>query len=107
MKSRRVIFTPQARQDMRDIVARYRQTMGASVAAKVTRSLAAGVRATARISSEAATRRDFPEGYFRVIAKAHLVIFQIKNDTSRIVRIIHAARDPFIALQEIEAEDGI
>jgi len=92
---------------MRNIVARYRQTMGPSAAAKVTRSLAAGVRATARISRQAATRRDFPEGYFRVVAKGHLVIFQIENDTSRIVRIIHAARDPIIALEEIEAEDGI
>lgn len=36
---------------------------------------------------------DLPEGYFRVVAKAHLIIFQIEGDVTRIVRIVHGARD--------------
>ena len=40
-----------------------------------------------------ARRSNLPEGYYRVVAKAHLVIFQVGSDTAKIVRILHGARD--------------
>lgn len=90
---RRIVFTPRAQREMRDIIASYRSSMGLAAAAKTARTLRAGLKATARISREAATRPDLPEGYFRVVAKAHLIIFQVEGDVSRIVRIVHGARD--------------
>ncbi|MGD9982197.1 MAG: type II toxin-antitoxin system RelE/ParE family toxin [Hyphomonadaceae bacterium] len=93
MKTRRLAVTPQAQRDLTLILAWYRRELGAQAAAKAARSIQAGVRATTRIDLARARREDLPEGYFRVVAKAHLVIFKVGNDTAKIVRILHGARD--------------
>lgn len=92
MRTRRLLVTPQAPRDFEAIVLWYRNTLNASAAAKAARTIQAGMRATARVSPQHARRPDLPEG-FRVVAKAHLVIFQIEKDASKIVRILHGARD--------------
>lgn len=93
MKPRRLAVTPQAQRDLAAIVAWYRRELGALAAAKAARSIQAGVRAAARIELSRARREDLPEGFFRVVAKTHLVIFEIENDTAKIIRILHGARD--------------
>ncbi|MCR6646584.1 MAG: type II toxin-antitoxin system RelE/ParE family toxin [Terricaulis sp.] len=99
MKPRALQVAPQAQRDLQT----NRQTLGPSAAAKAARTIQAGIRAAARIDPRQARRADFPKGYFRVVAKAHLIIFQIEGDLSRIVRILHGARDIPTAL-EIEKD---
>ncbi len=93
MKPRRLAVTPQARRDLAAIVAWYRRELGPAAALKATRSIQAGIRAATRIDLASARRDDLPEGYFRVVARAHLVIFRVENHTAKIVRIVHSARD--------------
>lgn len=93
MKRRRLVVTPQAHRDLLSIVAWYRHEMGPATAAKTLRSLRAGMVAATGISRQAARREDLPDGYFRVVAKAHLVIFKIDGDEVQIVRVVHASRD--------------
>ncbi len=95
---KRVVIAPQAKRDFIEIVAWYRRKMGAAPAVKVARTLQAGIRATLEIDAAAASRPDLPDGYRRVVAKAHLIIFQVQADTVRIVRIVHGARDVPAAL---------
>jgi plasmid stabilization system protein ParE len=99
---KRIVIAPQAKRDFTEIVAWYRRKMGAGPAAKVARTLQAGIRATLEIEAAAASRPDLPDGYVRVVAKAHLVIFQIEVDTVRIVRIVHSARDLPAALTDAD-----
>lgn len=93
MKPRRLAVTPQAQRDLTTIIAWYRRELGALAASKAARSIQAGVRAATRIELARARREDLPEGYFRIVAKNHLVIFRVENDTAKIVRILHGARD--------------
>lgn len=102
MTPRCLIVAPQARRDMADVIAWYHANLGATAASKVARTLQAGVRATQTIKASAAARPDLPDGYFRVVAKAHLIICQLDGETSRVVRIIHGARDAAVALSESE-----
>jgi plasmid stabilization system protein ParE len=102
MKRRGLIVAPQARRDFIAIVDWYRKAVGGRSAAKVTRTLQAGLLATRSISLSAATRADLPDGYYRVIAKVHLVIFRIEGSDARVVRIIHGARDIPGALADTE-----
>jgi plasmid stabilization system protein ParE len=74
--------------------------LGPRAAAKVARTLQAGIRACSRIQLSQAKRTDLPEGYFRVVAKTHLIVFQIEADTARVVRILHGARDIAITLDQ-------
>jgi plasmid stabilization system protein ParE len=90
---RRLVVTPRARREFLAIVEWYRSELGAGAAAKVARSLRTGIEAATRINPEAATREDLPEGYYRVVARAHLVIFRIEGDKIRVYRIVHGARD--------------
>jgi plasmid stabilization system protein ParE len=100
MKPRKLLVTPQASRDFTAIVAWYKQERGARAAGKVVRTLQAGVHACARISLSQAKRADLPEGYFRVVAKTHLIVFKINADTARIVRILHGARNIAAALEQ-------
>jgi plasmid stabilization system protein ParE len=93
MKPRRLVVTPHARRDLDTIIAWYRREFGAAAALTAARSIQAGIRACTRIDTTSARRSDLPEGYYRVVAKAHLVIFQIESDTAKIIRILHGARD--------------
>lgn len=93
MRPRQLAVTPQAQRDLSAIIAWYRRELGALAASKAARSIQAGVRAAARIELSRARREDLPEGYFRVVAKAHLVIFTVENDTAKIIRILHGARN--------------
>lgn len=93
MKQRLLVVTPQARRDLLAIVEWYRVEMGAAAAAKAARTIKAGFVAAARIHATAAQREDLPEGYYRVVARSHLVIFQIMGDETCIVRIVHGSRD--------------
>lgn len=93
MKPRQLSVTPQAARDFNAIIAWYRDELGAKAAAKAARTIQAGIRATTRISLSQAARPDLPEGYFRVIAKTHIVVFQADEHGARVVRILHAARD--------------
>jgi plasmid stabilization system protein ParE len=90
---RSLVVTAQARRDLTAIVDWYRTELGSRAAAKALRSIRAGFVAATRIEPSAAQRADLPEGYYRVVAKAHLVIFQIVGDETRIVRVVHGARD--------------
>lgn len=92
MKQRRLLLTPRAQRELRDIVSWYRQRLGTKAAMKALRTIQSGVRATTRVSLRQATRPDLPEGYYRVVAKTHLVIFQIEGDVAKVVRILHGAR---------------
>lgn len=93
MKPRRLAVTPQAQRDFTAIITWYRRELGALSAAKAARSIQAGIRAAARIDLNRARREDLPEGYFRIVARTHLVIFKVENDIAKIVRILHGARD--------------
>lgn len=93
MKRRRLVVTPQAHRDLHAIVVWYRKELGAATAAKALRSIRAGFIAATGISRAAARRDDLPEGYYRVVAKAHLVIFRIENDEAQVVRVVHGSRD--------------
>ena len=92
MKPRRLVVTPQAQRDLTSIIAWYRRELGAQAAAKAARSIQAGVRASTRIELIRARREDLPEGYYR-IAKTHLIVFKVENNTAKIARILHGARD--------------
>lgn len=93
MKPRRLVVTPQAQRDLTSIIAWYRRELGAQAAAKAARSIQAGVRASTRIELIRARREDLPEGYYRIIAKTHLIVFKVENNTAKIARILHGARD--------------
>src|SRR5262245_11801222 len=93
MKPRKLLVTPQASRDFAAIIDWYRQELGASAAAKAGRTIQAGVRACTRVSLSQAKRADLSEGYFRVVAKSHIIVFQINENTARIVRILHGARN--------------
>ncbi len=95
MKPRRLPVTPRAQRELRES-----QHLGAKAALKALRSIQSGIRATTRISIPQATRPDLPEGYFRVVAKTHLVIFQIEGDAAKVVRLLHGARDISVLLGE-------
>lgn len=97
---RRLVVTPRAQRDIAGIVDWCRQEMGSAAAAKTLRTLRAGLVAATQIDEAAARRSDLPNGYLRVVAKAHLVIFQIAGDEARIVRVVHGARDMPGALSE-------
>jgi plasmid stabilization system protein ParE len=99
---RRVIVTPQARQDLQAISSWYRHHMGKSSALKVSRSLRAGLTNVSITSLAPAAREDLPEGYFRVVAKSHLIVFRMEQDVARVIRVIHASRDVVAALEEID-----
>lgn len=100
MAQRRLQVTPRARRDLEKIIAWYRQEFGPHAAAKAARSIQAGIRAAAKVELDRAKRADLPNGYFRIVAKAHLVIFRVENQTSQIIRILHGARDIASALEE-------
>lgn len=100
MKPRKLLVTPQASRDFTAIVTWYKQELGARAAAKVVRTLRAGIRACCRVPLSQAKRADLPEGFFRVVAKTHIIVFRIEENTARIVRILHGARDLSAALQE-------
>jgi plasmid stabilization system protein ParE len=93
MKRRRLVVSPQAQRDIAVITGWYRREMGPAAAASALKTLRAGIVAATRINPESARREDLPDGYFRVVAKAHLVIFQIGGGETRIVRVVHGARD--------------
>lgn len=93
MKARRLLITPQAGRDFKTIVAWYKEELGAKAAAKVGRTLQAGIRACTRVQLSRASRPDLPEGYFRVVAKTHIIVFTVGDDIERVVRILHGARD--------------
>lgn len=93
MKPRRLLVTPQAKQDFEAIIAWYRNELGTAAAAKAARTIQAGLRACARVSLAHATRPDLPDGYYRVVAKSHVIVFQAGQDIARIIRILHGARD--------------
>ncbi len=93
MKRRRLVVTPQAHRDLHAIVAWYRKELGAATAAKALKSIRAGFIAATGISRMAARRDDLPEGFYRVVAKAHLVIFRIEGDEVQVVRVVHGSRD--------------
>jgi len=93
MRPRQLAVTPQAQRDLAAIIAWYRRELGALAASKAARSIQAGIRAAARIELSRARREDLPEGYFRVVARAHLIIFKVEQNTGKIVRILHGARD--------------
>ena len=93
MKARRLVVTPQAQRDIAATVEWYRSELGPAAAAKVLRTLRAGLVAATRIDEAAARRTDLPEGYYRVVAKAHLVVFQVVGSEARVIRVVHGARD--------------
>lgn len=103
MKQRRLAVTPQAQRDLAAIIAWYRRELGALAASKAARSIQAGIRAAARIELSRARREDLPEGYFRVVARAHLIIFKVEQNTAKIVRILHGARDIATLLEPWES----
>ncbi len=100
MRPRRLLVTPRAHQEFRAIIAWYREVLGAKAAAKATRTIKAGIRATTTISLTTATRPDLPNGYYRAIAKAHVVIFRVEGDVTQVIRILHGARDLSTFLDE-------
>ena len=73
MKARRLVVAPQAQRDIITTVEWYRTELGPTAAAKVLRTLRAGLVAATRLEEAAAHCADLPEGYFRVVAKAHLL----------------------------------
>lgn len=93
MKRRRLVVTPQAHRDLHAILEWYRKELGAAAAAKALRSIRAGFVAATGISRAAARRDDLPAGFYRVVAKAHLVIFRIEGKEVQVVRIVHGSRD--------------
>jgi plasmid stabilization system protein ParE len=93
MKRRSLVVTPQARRDLLDIAAWYRDNLGPSAAAKVAKTLRAGLETACAITPEAARRPDLPDGFLRVVAKTHLIIFQIDGEVTRVVRVVHGSRD--------------
>jgi plasmid stabilization system protein ParE len=98
VKRRKLLISPRARRDLLSIRDWYRDAFGPATAAKAVRTLRAGLRAATTISLTAASRPDLPDGYYRVVAKAHLVIFQVRGGASYVVRIVHGARDLPVAL---------
>ncbi len=103
MKARRLVVAPQARRDLEAIVLWYRREVGVAAAAKAARSIHAGIRAAAQIDLATARRHDLPDGFFRIVARAHLVVFRVEADVAQIVRILHGARD-IAALLENDKE---
>ncbi len=93
MKPRRLLVAPRAQRDLNVIIAWYRREMGALAAAKALRTIRAGIQATTRISLTQAVRTDLPEGFYRVVAKTHLILFRVEGGIAQVVRIVHAARD--------------
>lgn len=93
MNRRRLVVSPRARREYLSIVEWYRSEMGAGAAAKAARSIRAGIEAAASIDLAVATRADLPDGFYRVVARPHLIIFRIEGDAARIYRIVHGARD--------------
>jgi plasmid stabilization system protein ParE len=101
MRARRLIVTPRAKRDIARIIAWYKEHLGARAAAKASRTIKASLLATRTITAEAASRPDLPRGFYRVVARVHLVIFQIEGDTARVIRVVHGARDVPAAMEEM------
>lgn len=101
-RRRRVELTRRAQLDFDQIIAWYRLRLGAKAAKRVSASIRAGLIATAKVTLLSATREDLPAGHYRVVAREHLIIFVLRSDTARVIRIIHGARDLASALNSLD-----
>ena len=90
---RRFEVAPQARRDLANIISWYRDEMGASAALKVATTIRARLRSLE--SGKLKGSEILPEapGYFRVVARKHVIIFKVLPDMLQVVRIVHGARD--------------
>jgi plasmid stabilization system protein ParE len=89
---RRLDVTPQARRDVESILAWYRTNVGARAALKVAQTIRSRLNALesgrARGAALAGGSR-----HQRVIAKKHVLIFLVRDDTIMIVRVVHGSQD--------------
>ena len=90
---RRFEVAPQARRDLAGILSWYRAEMGASAALKVATTIRNRLRSLE--SGKLKGSAIWPEapGYFRVVARKHVIIFKVLPDRLRVVRIVHGGRD--------------
>lgn len=101
MKTAGFRLSPAAHADLRRIRAWYKREVGPGAAAQ---ALAAIEQALTQlqhgVSIDAATRPDLPIGVYRVVAKRHLILFEMHGEIALVLRIVHAARNLLSALDE-------
>lgn len=94
-------MSPAAVADLRRIRAWYKARQGSHAAAKALgRIEAALVRLQNGVDIATATRPDLPIGVYRVIAKRHLILFEMDGQVACVLRIVDGARDLPGALEE-------
>jgi plasmid stabilization system protein ParE len=52
------------------------------------------------VSLQSAARPDLPLGVYRVVAKRHVVLFEMHGNVALVLRVVHGARDLVAALDE-------
>ncbi len=101
MKTAGFRLSPAARADLRRIRAWYKRELGPGAGAKVLQAIAQGfIQLQHGVSLEGATRPDLPLGVYRVVAKRHLILFEMDGNVALVLRIVHGARDLPSALDE-------
>jgi plasmid stabilization system protein ParE len=90
-----------ARADLVRIRTWYMNELGPAASAKTLRSIEqALLRLQDGVSLESCMRPDLPLGVYRVVAKRHLVLFEMRGEIAFVLRVVHAARDLSSALEE-------
>lgn len=102
MRTRGFRLSPAARADLRRIRAWYRRELGPGAAAKALVSIEQALtQLQLGVSLATATRPDLPLGVYRVIAKRHVVLFEMDGEIALVLRVVHGARDLGSALEEM------
>ena len=92
-KSRRVLWAPRARQDLRDIRRYYASVASLEIADEVLRVID---RVSRRIAEKPLARRSRPELMPQLrsaLARPYTIFFRIRNEDIEIVRVLHERRD--------------
>jgi plasmid stabilization system protein ParE len=93
-----------ARADLRRIRAWYKKELGPGASAKALATIEQALsQLQSGVTPEAATRPDLPVGIYRLIAKRHLILFEMDGSVALVLRIVHGARDLSAALDEVQA----
>lgn len=101
MKTAGFRLSPAARADLRRIRAWYKKGLGPGTAAKTLKTIEQALAQHQHgVSLDAATRPDLPIGIYRLVAKRHLILFEMQGEIEHVLRIVHGARDLPSALDE-------
>lgn len=101
MKTKDFRLSPAARRDLLRIRAWYRNELGPGAAARALATIESALSQLQHgVTLDSSTRPDLPLGVYRVVAKQHVVLFEMDGEIALVLRIVHGARDLTSALAD-------